>query len=115
MALTATLKKASGSLHTFKSNLEQAGRAATGLKQSTQTSNSAITSIKTSSQQSAKKLKSLQTAADKTKKSFTKAGKSGQTGGTAIGKFQSGAAKADNSSSLQDTASALLFLSKARG
>ncbi|MFF3555739.1 phage tail protein [Streptomyces tsukubensis] len=91
MSLVRALNKSNTALKDFKTKSDDANRAAGNLKNGAQNSEGGVKKLRDAARQAASQLKTLKDRADSAEKSVTKAGKSGQTGGTNIGKFKGGA------------------------
>ncbi|GAA2786125.1 phage tail protein [Streptomyces showdoensis] len=94
MSLVKSLTSSSNALKSFKDKAAEAARATDGIRQKARTGETGLRSLQTASQGTSGQLKSLKTASDQAERSMTKAGQTGQSAGTKLGKYESGAGKA---------------------
>ncbi|MEV7673405.1 phage tail protein [Streptomyces sp. NPDC088752] len=94
MSLAKALNNTSSALKNLKTNAQQGAQAVSRIGSGANSASSGVKQLKTSAQSTTSQLKSLKTAADQAERSMAKAGQTGQTAGTKLGKYESGAGKA---------------------
>ncbi|WP_137993959.1 phage tail protein [Streptomyces vilmorinianum] len=94
MSLVKSLTSTSGALKGFKDRAADAARATDGIRQKATAGESGLRALRTSAQGTAGQLKNLKTASDQAERAMARAGRTGQSAGTKLGKFESGANKA---------------------
>ncbi|MFF5425883.1 MULTISPECIES: phage tail protein [unclassified Streptomyces] len=94
MSLVSSMKKASDSLRTLKTQASGAGTSVKKVGDAGRAANGQLKNLKSGAQGSSTQLKNLKTASDQAERAMKKAGNTAQTAGGKLARYESGAGKA---------------------